>query len=500
MKKNNILRLTPIKAKDFLLSHEAFSNIELPPYFSFAGILKKIDSLLSGGELSKNEVFDAKTYETVNHALYGNKDGKYAWRKFEIINPALYVSLVNIITENENWKFLQNRFKEFQSDPRIECESITVLPRGKNKQKALQIIQWVNNIEKKSISLSLEYKFIYQTDISDCYGSIYTHSLPWAIHTKSISKNNRGYESLFGNRIDHHLQAMSHGQTNGIPQGSILSDFLAELVLGYADVLLSEKINEVLPGKKFHILRYRDDYRIFVNDVSDGDAILKLLSEVLSSLGFKLNTGKTFFSQNVVGNSIKPDKGDSLKYENIQAVLSKHDLIKQLLIIQQIGNNFPNSGTLTSRLSKIFDSVDQSKFKGNEKMLASLLVDIAYNNPACFPLVAGLISVCVSNLALTEKKTLLRQIHSKICNLSNTGIIEIWMQRMSLGINLKLNLSEKLCKLIYGEKISIFELSWILNSQIKDAIEKHSYINNVKLKRVKWKIATKEVSVFEYNN
>ena len=46
-------------------------------------------------------------------------------------------------------------------------------------------------------------------------------------------------EKYIGNRIDTMIQSMSYGQTNGIPQGSILMDFIAEMVLGYSDLLLS---------------------------------------------------------------------------------------------------------------------------------------------------------------------------------------------------------------------------------------------------------------------
>jgi hypothetical protein len=38
-------------------------------------------------------------------------------------------------------------------------------------------------VEQKSIELGLEYDYIFHTDIVDCYGAIYTHSISWAIHT-----------------------------------------------------------------------------------------------------------------------------------------------------------------------------------------------------------------------------------------------------------------------------------------------------------------------------
>jgi hypothetical protein len=55
---------------------------------------------------------------------------------------------------------------------------------------------------------------------------------------------------------------MRHGQTNGIPQGSVLMDFIAEMVLGYADTLITKKLKEIKCDKDYQILRYRDDFKI----------------------------------------------------------------------------------------------------------------------------------------------------------------------------------------------------------------------------------------------
>jgi len=493
----NVLILNSTDAKKFFLSQEAYSNMELPPYFVFNKVLLDIEKSLSG-ELTYKDLTSAKKNETVNHVLYGNKDGKYAWRKYEIINPLLYVSLVNIISKKSNWNSMQNRFKEFQKDKNIECESIPALPTSRSKQRAAQISQWVNNIEKKSIIFSLEYNFLYQTDITDCYGSLYTHCLPWAIHTKKISKNKRKYDDLFGNKIDHHIQAMSSGQTNGIPQGSILMDFLAEIVLGYADSELSKKLKHVLKDKKFHILRYRDDYRIFVNDISDGDTILKCLGEVLLDLGFRLNTHKTYFDDNVVSGSIKKDKMDALKFGYVPKKLSKNELLRQLLIVQQVGKQFPNSGTLKNRLSKILDVIKPKYFYNQQRVIAGLLIDIAYNNPDTFPIIAGLISNCIAKLSYKRQKEIITLIQSKICTLTNIGLLEIWTQRMSLGLKFELNLNEKLCKSVYDANQQIFETNWIKNTTIKNIIDGNVYIDKKIISRTKAKIENKEVQIFSH--
>ena len=51
-----------------------------------------------------NKTIPPKKCENVNYKFLHNKDGKFDWRPFEIIHPALYVYLVNEICEKENWK------------------------------------------------------------------------------------------------------------------------------------------------------------------------------------------------------------------------------------------------------------------------------------------------------------------------------------------------------------------------------------------------------------
>lgn len=91
------------------------------------------------------------------------------------------------------------------------------------------------------------------TDITDCYGSIYTHTITWSLHgkcrvKKEILEGNRKKE--IGDYIDLTIECMQYAQTNGIPQGSVLMDFIAEMVLGYADRILFYKIKNTTIKKK----------------------------------------------------------------------------------------------------------------------------------------------------------------------------------------------------------------------------------------------------------
>jgi glycosyltransferase A (GT-A) superfamily protein (DUF2064 family) len=73
-------------------------------------------------------------------------------------------------------------------------------------------------------------RYILQADINRFYPSVYTHSIPWAIHTKAVAKSNRG-DGYIGNRIDRLVRNGQDGQTMGIPIGPDTSLLIAEILL-----------------------------------------------------------------------------------------------------------------------------------------------------------------------------------------------------------------------------------------------------------------------------
>lgn len=354
----SILDLLESEAREFLLKKESYCTLDLPPYFTFSELLKDISKELDGKPLKdfySSNGSKPSNYEKVNHKLLTNKSGQYAWRPIQLIHPVLYVALVHKITEETHWETLKGRFEKFRENEKIKCFSLPVVSESEQTDKAEQISQWFEEVEQKSIELALDYEYLYTTDITDCYGSIYTHSIAWAIHGKECAKEKRTDSKLLGNQIDKSIQSMSYGQTNGIPQGSVLMDFVAEIVLGYADLKLREKINsEQDQDKDFQILRYRDDYRIFVNNPQTAGKIIKNLTEVLAELGFNLNEGKAIRSNNVVKASIKPDK---LYWITTNKTGLKKTLQEKLYIICDVADKYPNSGTVTKELHKFYSNI-----------------------------------------------------------------------------------------------------------------------------------------------
>lgn len=339
-----ILDLSNNEAKEFFLKEENYFSVELPEYFSFQNLLNNLDKELLNKELKKDlgTPIKVRDLDDVNYIILNNKDGKLSWRPFQLIHPAIYVNLVHKITEENNWETIVNRFILFSENPNIECHSLPVTENAEKSAKENQIYEWWQNVEQRSILMALEYNHVLHLDITDCYGALYTHSIVWALHGKEEAKKpeNRIKREFIGNLIDWGIQDMSNGQTNGIAQGSVLMDFIAEIVLSYGDSLLTERLNE--KGiTDYKIIRYRDDYRIFTKSEQISSVIAKELSEVLSSLNFKVNNGKTVSNNDLVLGAIKADKihwiYNKRKTENIQ---------KWLLQIYILGEKFPNSGTL----------------------------------------------------------------------------------------------------------------------------------------------------------
>ena len=232
--RKSIISLSNDCARDVLIEVESYTSLKLPDYFNIKEILNEAKNVLGKSTYKdiwkKNEI---RKLDDVNLVIYTNKDGNLSWRPISLIHPIIYVSLVEMITETKNWELITNRFKEFQSLKRINCVSLPVYSDDNTQVKEI-INNWWENFEQKQIELAIDFKNVVHTDISNCYPSIYTHAIPWALHGKTFAKKHQKTSHL-GNKIDSTIQDMQNGQTNGIPQGSTLMDLLAELVLGYVD-------------------------------------------------------------------------------------------------------------------------------------------------------------------------------------------------------------------------------------------------------------------------
>ncbi len=509
----SILELTSNEAKAFFLKDESYCNIDLPRYFTFESMLKSVNRTIGKKNIEscfkqvpcpteaqpeKTKPDNPKNHSQVCYQLLSNKDGKYAWRPLQLIHPVLYCHLVQLITTPKNWTELQNRFTQFATNKQISCLSIPNQSTTSKPDKVENILNWWNGIEQESIKLSLLYDYVLITDITDCYGSIYTHSLVWALHGIDEAKKRTG--KLLGDYIDVRLQALRYGQTNGIPQGSVLMDFISEILLGYIDEELSKKINI----NDYQILRYRDDYRIFANNTQHVEIITKILTEILSDVGLKLNTTKTIMSSDIIQKSLKPDK---LYYiTNTPIYIRNRDHLfssiqHELLFIHDIASRHPNSGALAKLLTHTYKKRIQGKKRIREdvSVLISIVNDIAYKNPRTYSIAFLIISKLLSLISnKTEKDDIIDSIYKKFKKLPNTGYMEIWLQRVTYPLKKKIDYKELLCQIVEKKSVTLWESAW-LNDELKSCIDSTKFIDFKRLDSMPEVLDIAEVNIFEYD-
>ncbi len=463
-----ILDLDNDQARRLLMQSESYCTIKVPDYIDFSDVLAKAEKSVSnyrssivtakclnkakggggnGGNCRSDSADFKKLFDGINCRILQNKDGLLSWRPMELINPMIYAVMVYKLTEENSWEIVRNRFAEFQQCQNIECCSI---PRGVfTYAEKGAILNWWDSFEQRSIALSLEFQYMGKTDISDCYGAIYTHSISWALHGKGVAKEKgiAGSRSdLLGDEIDSLIQSMHSRQTTGIPQGSVLSDLIAEIVLGYADLLLSQELNRQpsLTGCKYKILRYRDDYRIFSTSRETVHAILLSLMKVLSGLNFKLGSAKTSISDDVVLDSVKIDKVDWLLSGCDQA-----DIHKWLLAVSRFSRKHPQSGTVVNELQKLTKTLEDRKLTPYRiDVLVAQIVDLVVRNPRCYPVGARILSMLLKDVESDEQQDYLEKIIARCRMVPNSGLFEIWLQRIARAVGLEVDYDEGICQAI----------------------------------------------------
>ncbi|TAN07735.1 MAG: RNA-directed DNA polymerase [Rhodanobacteraceae bacterium] len=487
----SVLDLSARQARAFFLQPGSYFSLDLPPYFDFAPVLTDVATYLARRDLSSLSS-KPRECDNVNYTIYSNKDGRYAWRPFRLIHPAMYVDLVNVMTEPDAWAQLRARFKKFSAVSNVDCLSIPQQSRTKRSNRAAQILRWWQGVEQASIELALDFEYVLQTDVTDCYPSIYTHSIAWSIHGKSVAKANQRDHTLLGNVVDRRLQDMQQGQTNGIPQGSVLMDFLAEIVLGYADFKLGQRLAKARVSD-FRILRYRDDYRIFVNDSQAGDLILRALSEVLQGLGMKLNAPKTTGAQAVIASSVKRDKLAWLRGNQYDKNLQKH-----LLLIHAHGREHPNAGSLVASLTDFYRRLPKQPRIEDPMPMMSMAVDIGASSPRCFPTCAAIVSKLLSALPAAKKLAVLERIRGRLDRVPNNGHLEVWLQRISHPITPDVAYDEPLCRLVEGEDVALWNDSWITDRKLQRIVDASRVIDRKRLDATRPLVRRAEFSVFEY--
>jgi hypothetical protein len=129
-------------------------------------------------------------------------------------------------------------------------------------------------------------QYLVEADIAACFPSIYTHSIPWALHGKAEAKKTGDLTALIGNLLDKCTQNTRDRQTNGLLIGPHASNIISEIILTRIDTELQAKGY----GK---CVRNVDDYKFYASTADEAESFIRDLGLSLRTFELSLNEKKT---------------------------------------------------------------------------------------------------------------------------------------------------------------------------------------------------------------
>lgn len=169
---------------------------------------------------------------------------------------------------------------------------------------------------REYIRLEERHSVMRTIDVSKCFYNIYTHSITWAVKSKSFAKTHRSSYS-FESAFDSLMQRANYNETNGIVVGPEISRVFAEIIFQDIDDCVRSELQEegFIHGRHYDVRRYVDDYFVFTGSIALADRVEKRIRHHLERYKLYVNDKK-------VGTYQRPFvSGLSIAREHVAATL-----------------------------------------------------------------------------------------------------------------------------------------------------------------------------------
>jgi Reverse transcriptase (RNA-dependent DNA polymerase) len=302
---------------------------ELPPPFvstTWADFAVNKWALLPQGLDKKKKPYVA---DVCTHTL--DKPGGTR-RTLGIPNPISQMLLCQVLATG--WEQLAARMEagdkpRFSASRPVHWKSVRALiPRYKLQEKI-----------KLRLRSRRSARYVLHTDISQFYGSIYTHSLPWALHSKPTAKAKRNDMSLLGNRIDRALRNGHDGQTVGIPIGPDSSLLVAETLLRAVDDSLRNSAGTPIVG-----FRYIDDIELSFTSLGVAERVVGIIEAILHGYELALNPKKTRIEE--VPSPLESPWVENLREATPYKTIDERGVRKLSAIAFELASRYPQDSVL----------------------------------------------------------------------------------------------------------------------------------------------------------
>jgi hypothetical protein len=403
---------------------------ELPPPFNSQMLAKFVVAEKPKGFPFVNKPMYTSVPEVFNLARTGTLR-----RELSIVNPIHFSFLADFIVDN--WVVLETE----------ACASTFSLssPVTTDDKRGLGRKYKMDQRPERRAQAYAQGRYLLRADISRFYPSIYTHSIPWALHGKDFSKKNKKAKNI-GNHLDEHVRSCQDGQTNGIPIGPDTSLLIAEILLS--------KIDAELEKRGICGFRYVDDYELVFDTESQALEGLSVLEETLLRFELHLNPSKT--RVRALPQPIEETWVDTIKgfFLDPSSTSFKSQLIHFFDTAFELSHGYPDTGVLKYAAGRI---ANIREWKAHYEIAEDLLVQAARVEAGALPVVLNtILRHSVSDRARKERrrnlllKTIIEhapQRHSSEVAWSVWGCIAEGFSLSTEAIRLLVKMDDSICAL-----------------------------------------------------
>jgi hypothetical protein len=301
------------------LIRRGYFPIEFPPPFVTDDLANSLSGL---------GILDGLQPKASRPALFSIPKSWPARRILSIPNPLHQILLAEAV--EQHWADLKRIFD-------VSTISVSKPTSFVNGVRAVSRQADFDTWSTERFQRSANCRFVLRTDLSRFYHTIYTHSLPWAIHGKPAAKADRT-DALYGNLIDKRVRNAQDQQTMGLPVGPDTSFVLAEVI--------GARIDEELQQDLVHVkgTRYVDDFHLYFDTRAEAENAYSSLTRIAKRYELEVNDRKTEIYEG-------PDTGEPIW--------------KTALKAQAIRGRGPvQRASLISYVSKVFDLARQNPGEG----------------------------------------------------------------------------------------------------------------------------------------
>jgi len=255
------------------LLNRGFYPVELPPVFrtrNYSTVAQYITQNL--------QYWGATTF-------YDGATFKGHLRTFGVINPVSYLFLSRHIAQN--WG---------EISPILRLSRCTgarpKFPPLAEEGRAITVAT-IATQRTEQRHLASSFPVIATLDINRFYGSIYTHSIPWAAlgkETAKVAYANHTLGGTWSDVLDRLARNCNQRQTVGLAIGPDTSRILSEMLLARIDSELTATGSGLASPQVFHNI---DDYQIGVLSVSEAEDAQSTFVKTIARYELRINDYKT---------------------------------------------------------------------------------------------------------------------------------------------------------------------------------------------------------------